>query len=43
MPKPTVAVPQLMKKIEDGKLTDEGTREFVAGQMSAFKTWILRF
>lgn len=43
MPRPTVAVPHFGQKIEDGRLTDESTREFIAGQMAAFKTWILRF
>jgi len=43
MPKPTVAVPHFGKKIEDGKLTDAGTRDFIGTQMSAFKTWISRF
>lgn len=43
MPRPTVAVPHFGQKIEDGKLTDESTRDFIAGQMVAFKEWILRF
>ena len=43
MPRPTVAVPHFGQKIEDGRLTDESTRDFIAGQMSAFKEWISRF
>ncbi|MEM9776690.1 MAG: NAD(P)H-dependent oxidoreductase [Chloroflexota bacterium] len=43
MPRPTVAVPHFNGKIEDGKLTDEGTREFIGTQMSAFNDWIRKF
>ncbi len=43
LPKPTVAVPHFGKKIEDGKLTDDQTREFIGGQMAAFEEWINRF
>ena len=43
MPQPTVAVPHFGKKIEDGKLTDEGTREFIGKQMAAFYAWCQRF
>ncbi|MEM8862184.1 MAG: NAD(P)H-dependent oxidoreductase [Chloroflexota bacterium] len=43
MPKPTVAVPHFNGKIEDGKLTDEGTREFIGTQMTAFYDWIQKF
>ena len=43
LPRPTIAVPQLPKKIEDGLLTDETTRKFVGEQMQTFYKWILRF
>lgn len=43
MPRPTIAVPQLPKKIEDGDLTDEATRGFIQQQMEAFHGWVLRF
>lgn len=43
MPKPTVAVPHFGQKIEDGKLVDEGTREFIGSQMAAFQDWCVRF
>ncbi|MEM7799022.1 MAG: NAD(P)H-dependent oxidoreductase [Chloroflexota bacterium] len=43
MPQPTIAVPQFHKKIENGKLTDEATREYVGKQMAAFEEWVRRF
>lgn len=43
LPRPTIAVPRLPQKIENGVLTDEATREFVAKQMVAFAEWIGRF
>ncbi|MEM7119519.1 MAG: NADPH-dependent FMN reductase [Chloroflexota bacterium] len=43
MPRPTIAVPQLPNKIEDGKLTDEATIGFVKQQMDAFYGWVQRF
>lgn len=43
MPRPTVSVPHFGGKIEDGKLTDEKSREMIGAQMSAFGTWISRF
>ncbi len=42
LPRPTIAVPQFGKKIEDGVLTDEPTRGFIAKQMETFKDWIER-
>ena len=43
LPRPTIAVPQLPNKIEDGVLTDETTRKFIGQQMETFSDWILRF
>ena len=43
MARPTVAVPHFGQKIEDGKLTDSDTREFIGQQMSAFHAWCSRF
>lgn len=43
MPQPAVAVPQLTKKIEDGKLTDEGTRDFLKNAVDKYYAWVLRF
>lgn len=43
MPRPTIAVPMLPKKIEDGVLTDDATRGFVKQQLDAFYSWVLRF
>ena len=43
MPQPAVAVPQLTKKIEDGKLNDERTREFLQTTVDKFYAWVLRF
>jgi chromate reductase len=42
MPRPTIAVPQLPGKIEDGILTDEATRGFIKKQMEIFYDWVLR-
>lgn len=43
LPSPTVAVPQFNKKIENGRLIDEKTKEFIGVQMAAFYDWILKF
>ena len=42
LPRPTVAVPQLPKKIEGDNLTDEMTRKFIREQMEAFYDWVVR-
>lgn len=42
LPRPTIAVPKLPGKIEDGILTDEATRGFIKQQMETFYDWILR-
>lgn len=42
LPRPTIAVPQLPNKIEDGKLSDETTRRFVREQMETFYDWVVR-
>lgn len=42
LPRPTIAVPQLPGKIENGVLTDEATREFIKQQMDVFYKWVLR-
>lgn len=42
LPRPTIAVPQLPKKIEEGIITDEMTRKFVKEQMDTFAEWILK-
>ena len=43
LPRPTIAVPHFGKKIENGVLTDETTRDFIAKQMVVFNEWIRRF
>ena len=42
LPRPTIAVPQLPKKVEDGVLTDETTRKFIKQQMETFYDWVVR-
>jgi chromate reductase len=42
LPRPTIAVPQLPKKVEGGVLTDETTRKFVKQQMETFYDWVVR-
>ena len=43
MARPTIAIPQMGQKFEDGRLTDEATRGFLAAQLEEFATWISRF
>lgn len=40
MTRPTIAVPQFNGKIEDGKLVDEQTREFMTQFLQSFTAWI---
>ena len=42
LPRPTIAVPKLPDKIEDGVLVDEATRKFIGQQMEAFYEWVVR-
>lgn len=42
LPRPTIAVPQLPQKIEDGQLADEATLGFLKVQMETFYEWVLR-
>lgn len=42
LPRPTIAVPNLPDKIEDGVLTDEATRKFIGQQMETFYKWVVR-
>lgn len=42
LPRPTIAVPQLPKKIENGVLVDEATRGFIKQQMETFYNWTIR-
>ena len=41
--RPTIAVPHIGNKIQDGVLTDEVTRGFIAKQMEVFYEWVMRF
>jgi len=43
LPRPTIAVPRFGDKIQDGVLTDDVTRGFIAKQMVAFHEWVGRF
>lgn len=43
LPRPTIAVPSFGNKIQDGVLTDEMTRGFIAQQMETFHEWVMRF
>ncbi len=38
-----VLVTRAQDKVEDGVLTDEGTREFLAKALSAYAEWLERF
>ncbi|MCB0037291.1 MAG: NAD(P)H-dependent oxidoreductase [Anaerolineales bacterium] len=40
--RPTIAVPKLPDKIEEGVIVDEATREFVKQQMDTFYDWVVR-
>ena len=41
--RPTIAVPHFGKKIQDGVLTDDVTKDFIAKQMMTFNEWVRRF
>ena len=43
LPRPTIAVPNLPEKIEDGIITCEITRKLIAQQMNTFCDWVLHF
>ncbi len=43
LPRPTIAVPHFGKKIQDGVLSDDMTRDFIAKQMETFNEWVGRF
>lgn len=42
MPRPEVYITQAASKFQDGKLTDEASRKFVAELLAGFKVWIER-
>ena len=42
MAKPSLAIPQIDKKLSDGQITDETTKKFVKEWLEAFKDWIVQ-
>ena len=42
LPRPTIAVPQLPQKVENGVLADKTTRQFIQQQMETFYDWVVR-